>query len=52
MAMNWQMAGEDSLANGFILTLLDTEDQAAQEFLQKSVIFSYVRRSIFVRHVS
>jgi len=31
------MAGEDSLANGFILSLLDTEDTAAQEFLQKWV---------------
>jgi len=29
------MAGEDSLANGFILSLLDTEDATAQEFLKK-----------------
>jgi len=31
----YQMAGEDSLANGFILSLLDTDDQTAQGFLQK-----------------
>jgi len=37
----WQMAGEDSLANGFILSLLDTEDTATQEFLQKWVAFPY-----------
>jgi len=29
------MAGEDSPANRFILSLLDTEDTTAQEFLQK-----------------
>ena len=36
--VTWQVAGEDSLANGFILSLLDTEDTEAQEFLQKWVI--------------
>jgi len=35
---SWQMAGEESLANGFILALLDTEDTPAQEFLKKWVI--------------
>ena len=29
------MAGDDSLANGFILSLVDAEDTAAQQFLQK-----------------
>jgi len=33
----WQVAGEDSLANSFILSLLDTEVTTAQEFLQKWV---------------
>ena len=37
-----QMAGEESIANGFIQSLRDTEDKTAQDFLQTWVIYWYL----------